>query len=46
MEECCVVFDIVPKAQAGNSTLISLLLNGNADTDIRFTISYPEDKKE
>lgn len=44
MDECCVVFDIVPKTQIGSSTSLTLLLNRDADSDIQFTISYPKDK--
>ena len=46
MDECCIVFNIVPINRTGNSTTLTLLLNRDADSDIQFTISYPKDKNE
>ena len=46
MDECCVVFEISSDAQTGRSTALTLLLNRDADSDIKFTISYPKEKNE
>lgn len=46
MDECCVVFEISSDTQTGRSTALTLLLNRDANSDIKFTISYPKEKNE
>ncbi|MFS1663240.1 ImmA/IrrE family metallo-endopeptidase [Streptococcus sp. zg-JUN1979] len=46
MDECCVVFEICSKTQIGRSTALTFLLNRDADSDVQFTISYPNEKNE
>lgn len=44
MDECCVVFNISAKVKNGNQALaLTLVLNRDADSDIKFIISYPTD---
>lgn len=46
MDECCAIFDIFYKNQTSSYPSLALLLNRGADSDIQFSISYPEDAND
>lgn len=46
MEECCIVFELIPKFNVGKSSSLTLLLNRDAGSDIQYTINYPDDKND
>lgn len=46
MDECCAIFDICYKNRTSGYPSLALLLNRGADSDIQFSISYPEDAND
>lgn len=45
MDECCIVFDITANVKVGNQKLaLTMVLNRDVDSDIKFAISFPKDK--